>query len=146
MTLEIPLLNRAATGRARAASAAAARLDAQREFALDRIAAESRDAASALVAARERSAVAGRELALARDLAERERERMRLGEGTLLVMNLRETAAAEAAVREVNARLDWHRAVAAQRFAFGLAQEERAVCAVGGEASTERTGAAATSP
>ncbi len=97
----------------RAAGAAMARADAQRRFALDRVEADVRDAVSALEAARQRVAVARRELGLARDLAARERERMALGDGTVLVLNLRETAAAEASMREVDALVDWRSAAAA---------------------------------
>lgn len=129
--VEIPILNRGPVGRARAAGAAAERIEAQRRLALDRVTAEVRDAASALEAARERAAIARREVGLARGLAERERERLRLGDGTLLVLNLREIAAAEAAVREVDARLDWQRAAVALRFAVGLTPTAPAPCVVG---------------
>jgi outer membrane protein TolC len=130
VTLEIPLLNRGPVGRARAAGAAGERIESQRRFALDRVAAEVRDAASALEAARERAALSRREAALASDLAGRERERLRLGDGTLLVLNLREVAAAEAVLREVDARLDWLRASVALRFAVGLAPPGPAPCLV----------------
>lgn len=130
VVLEIPLLNRGPVGRARAAGAAGERIEAQRRLALDRVTAEVRDAASALEAARERATFAGREAGLARELAGRERDRLRLGDGTLLVLNLREIAAAEAAVREVDARLDWQRAAVALRFAVGLTPPAPAPCVV----------------
>jgi len=130
VVVEIPLLNRAATGRSRSASAAVARQETLRGFALDRVTADVRDTVSALAAARERTSLARGELALALDLAARERERLRLGDGTLLVLNLREVAAAEAAVREVDARLDWARSAVAYRFAVGRPQSVGVVCAV----------------
>lgn len=127
--IDIPILNRTATGRSQVAGAAMARADAQRRFALDRVEADVRDAVSALEAARQRVAVARRELGLARELAALERERLMLGDGTVLVLNLRETAAAEASIREVDALVDWQRAAAAYRLAVGRAQSEGAPCA-----------------
>ncbi len=127
--VDIPILNRTATGRERVASAAMARAEAQRQFAVERVNADVRDALSALEAARQRVDVARRELTIARDLAARERERFNLGDGTLLVLNLRETAAAEAALREVDALLDARRAAAAWQFSLGREQRESPRCA-----------------
>ena len=131
LVLDIPLLNRAATGRARVAEAAMARAEEQRRLALDRVAADVRDAVSALEAARERVGAARRESAAAREVAELERQRLTLGEGTLLVLNLREVAAAEAGIREVDALLEWQRAAASYRFAVGAAPGEGVPCAPG---------------
>lgn len=128
VVLDIPLLNRAATGRERAAAAAMARAEEQRRLAVDRVTADVRDAVSALDAARQRVDVARRELAVARELAALERQRFALGDGTLLVVNLREQAAAEAAIREVDALLDWQRAAAAYRYATATAQGEALRC------------------
>ncbi len=121
LVLDIPLLNRVATGRTRAAEAAMSRAEEQRRFALDRVAADVRDAASALEAARDRVAVARRELAAAREVAELERQRLALGDGNILSLNLREVAEAEASLREVDALAEWQRAAAAWRFALGTA-------------------------
>ncbi len=134
VVVDIPILNRTATGRERAASAAMERAEAQRRFAVERVNADVRDALSALEAARQRVDVARREVAIAHDLAARERERFGLGDGTLLVLNLRETAAAEAGLREVDALLDWRRAAAAWHFALGRAQGEAVHCAGRGSA------------
>jgi hypothetical protein len=49
-----------------------------------------------------------------------ERTRLELGESTLLFVNLREQTAAEAAVREVDALGDYHKAVASLRAAAVL--------------------------
>ncbi len=131
LVLDIPLLNRVATGRARVAEAAMARAEEQRRLALDRVAADVRDAVSALEAARERVGLARREVAVAREVAELERQRLTLGEGTLLVLNLREVAAAEAGIREVDALLEWQRAAASYRFAVGAAPGAGVPCASG---------------
>jgi outer membrane protein TolC len=128
LVLDIPLRNRAADGRARAASATAARLDAQAEMARDRANADLRDAASAMEAARQRWSLAQTELGLAEGLAGQERTRLALGEGTLLVLNLREQAAAEASLREVDARAEFQRALAAWRLAAVAMPGEAAAC------------------
>jgi len=131
LVVDIPLLNRVATGRARVAEAAMARAEEQRRLALDRVAADVRDAVSALEAARERVGVARREVAVAREVADLERQRLALGDGTLLVLNLREVAAAEARIREVDAMLEWQRASAAYRFAVGASPGVGVACATG---------------
>ena len=81
-----------------------------------------RDALSALRAARTRVQVARRELEVARRLEAAERSRFELGEGTLLLVNLREQASTEAALREVDALADFHRAMASYRAATGDSQ------------------------
>lgn len=117
IVVDIPLLNRTANGRERAAAAQMAKVDAQTRLQRDRITADVRDAASALAAAEERAQVAGSELDVARKLAEQELRRFDLGEGTLLLVNLREQAALEAALRQIEALADWQKAFAAYRAA-----------------------------
>lgn len=120
LLLDVPTLNRGASGRARQVEAGVARLEAQLRLQRDRARAEVRDALSALEAARQRVEVARRELGLARELEQAERTRLELGESTLLFVNLREQATAEAAVREVDALADYHKAVASLRAAAVL--------------------------
>lgn len=117
VTLDVSLVNRVARGRARAADAVLARADQQVRFTRDRAATEVQDALSALSAARQRVEIARRELALARELAEAERTRFSLGDSSLIFVNLREQTAAETAAREVDALLDYQRALAAYRAA-----------------------------
>jgi outer membrane protein TolC len=138
LVLDIPILNRSATGREQAASAAMQRAEELGRFARDRIAADVRDALSAIEAARQRVTVARNELSLARTLAAQERERFNLGDSTLLVVNLREQAAAEAEVREIDALLEYHRAVAAWRFAIGAGRAEGATCEAARTSATAR--------
>lgn len=114
---EVPLPNRANRGRRDAAEAASRKIDAQLRFAKDRAAADVRDALSALAGARKRLAATRQELAVARSLEVKERERFDLGDSTLLFVNIREQQSAEAASREVDALVDYHRAVAAWRAA-----------------------------
>ncbi|NVI97132.1 TolC family protein [Myxococcus sp. AM009] len=120
LLLDIPTFNRGATGRALQVEAGLARLEAQLRLQKDRARVEVRDALSALEAARERVTVARRELTLAREIERSERTRFELGESTLLFVNLREQTSAEAAVREVDALTDYHKAVASLRAAAAL--------------------------
>ena len=113
--VDIPLQNRVAEGRADAAGATLGRIAAQTRFLRDRVAADVRDARSALATAQERVDLARRELGLARDLERAERTRFDLGDSTLLVVNLREQAAADAVLREIEALLDYQRAAATIR-------------------------------
>lgn len=117
VVVDIPLLNRAATGREQAASAQVSRIEAQARLQRDRVVADVRDAASALVAAEQRAAAARAEVDVARRLADQELKRFELGEGTLLLVNLREQAALEAALRQIDAVADWQKALAAYRAA-----------------------------
>ena len=117
LAFEFPLPNRFARGKARAASGALLRVLEQERLLRDRAAVEVGDAESALAAARERVRLAGRELEVATELERAEWHRFELGEGNLLFVNLREVARAEAAVREVDALADFHKAQAAFRAA-----------------------------
>ena len=137
LVLDIPLRNRAADGRARAATATAARLEAQARMARDRATADLRDAASAMTAALQRWRVARTELGLAGALATQERARFSLGEGTLLVVNLREQAEAEAALRAVDAQAEFQRALAAWRLAVAAVPGDAATCEAGATPTEE---------
>ncbi|MEB3223326.1 MAG: TolC family protein [Candidatus Sericytochromatia bacterium] len=119
LSLEVPLLARTPRGRIAQAGAAVAGLEAQLRFARDRVQAEVRDAASAVGATARRAEAAGRERAIAERLALAEAERLRLGEGSLFLVNLREQAAAEAAVREADALGEHQRARAQYEAAVG---------------------------
>lgn len=117
--LDVPILNRVNDGRAQSAEAARARATHQARFAKDRVVADVRDAASAMEQARRRFAAARREVEVARDLVKLEQQRFELGEGTLLIVNLREQALGEAQLREVEAAAEFHKAVASRAAATG---------------------------
>jgi outer membrane protein TolC len=119
LLVDVPLLNRVQKGRAAAAEATIARAALQTSYARDRVVADVRDAKSAMELARQRVAAARREVGVAQQLVELERQRFEMGEGTLFLVNLREQAAAEASLREVDALADFHRAVATHRAATG---------------------------
>jgi outer membrane protein TolC len=123
--LEWPILNRQPRGRLEAAEAASARLAAQQRLQAERVRAETLTAQAELSGAVARVAIARRELATARRLEALERERFRLGESTLLIVNLREQATAETAMREIDALADAQRAQAAYHLALGLAPSAR---------------------
>lgn len=118
--LDVPLLFRAPRGRIQSARAGITRLDAQLQLARDRVAVDVRDALSALGAAEERITFTRREVTVSVDLERGERTRFELGDSTLLFVNLREQAAAEARAREIDALADFHKAAAALRAALAL--------------------------
>jgi outer membrane protein TolC len=118
--IDIPLQTRVADGRADAAYASVVKTTAQEQMARDRIVADVRDARSEVEAARQRIKIAREELALARQLEAFERRRFDLGDSTLLIVNLREQAAAEAAMREIDALGDYQRALASLRSSMGI--------------------------
>ena len=108
--LDVPLLGRVPDGKIQQARAKLAKLEAQQQWVRERIAVEVGQVHAELQAARERAGLAAQELAQARKLAEAERTAFASGASTVLVLNLREQAEAEAELREVTARIDWHRA------------------------------------
>lgn len=118
--LEIPLAYRAPLGRIRAARAALNKLDAQLRLARDRVAVDVNDALSALSAASERLGFTRQEVELSHQLEQGERTRFELGDSTLLFVNLREQAAAEARLREIDSLAELHKASAALRAALAL--------------------------
>lgn len=117
LVLDIPILNRVQNGREQSAEASASKSDAQRSFARDRVIADVRNSVASIEAAQKRAAMAEAEARVALTLADAELKRFDLGESTLLLVNLREQASAEAKVREVDALADYHRAIASYRAA-----------------------------
>ncbi len=118
--VELPLALRGARGKLRRAEADLARIDAELRMARDVVALELRDAHSALVAAHARVALAREQLSAAHELELAERSRFRLGDSTLLLVNLREQAATDAALQELEALGEYHRAQVELRAAAGL--------------------------
>jgi cobalt-zinc-cadmium efflux system outer membrane protein len=118
--LDVPLLYRAPLGRIQAARAALSKLDAQLRLARDRVAVDVRDALSALDAASGRVTWTRQELEVAMQLEKGERTRFDLGDSTLLFVNLREQATAEARLREIDALTDFQKAAASLRLSLAL--------------------------
>ena len=114
---DVPILFRQPLGRLRAAEAQREKADALLRLQRERAEVELADALSALRAAAERARLLARELEVARQLEVAERARFDLGDSTLLFVNLREAGTFESAQRELEARLDYHRAMADFRLA-----------------------------
>lgn len=119
VTLEFPLLQRTAAGRLDVSRAQAEKIRLSRTVLAERIRRDVLAARVALDAAKERTEAARAELALAKKLREAEQRKFTLGEGSLVILNLREQAEVEAALREIDALLDWQRAFATYRAVTG---------------------------
>jgi outer membrane protein TolC len=115
VVIDIPLRNRVNRGRVSVAESGMQRISAQQRLQRDRIFAELADVRSALLAASARAQLAESEVQVARDVEAAEKTRYELGDSTLLLVNLREQATAEAALRQIDALLDYHRAIATYR-------------------------------
>jgi cobalt-zinc-cadmium efflux system outer membrane protein len=113
LTLQVPLQFRDARGRIDQSRAELAALDADLELARDQIAVEVRDARSAIRAATENVQITEQSAEVARLVADAERVRFEAGASSLLVVNLREAAAAAAAQSAIDARADLEIAEAA---------------------------------
>lgn len=103
---DLPLLLRSARGKAEAAEATTRKIDADLRYAEDTVKAQVRDALSALEAARERVLLAQQQVETANVVEEAEKRRFELGDATILQVNLREQATADARLSEVDARLE----------------------------------------
>jgi outer membrane protein, heavy metal efflux system len=106
VTLSVPLLQRRARGKRDAADAKLAAAEQRSAFARDRVRADVQDALSQLRAAEERVEVAQQGAAASRQVADGERERFELGATTVLFVNIREQAAADAQNHLIDALQD----------------------------------------
>lgn len=117
--LEVPIPLRKGRGTLAAARAELAAVDAQLRFLRDTIAVGVLDAHSALAAAYQRARLAKEQVSLAQTLASAELRRFELGAGDLLLVNLRELAAAKAASEYVEALAAYWAAMAKLEVARG---------------------------
>lgn len=117
--LSLPLQLREARGELDRSRAELASVRAESEWLRDQIAADVRDALSAVRAAEESLALARESAEVAEAVAEGERRRFQLGATELFVVNLREQAAAEASAALVDAAAALHVAHAQLRAATG---------------------------
>jgi outer membrane protein, heavy metal efflux system len=120
LQLDLPLERRDARGRAMTAQSAMVQLSFQEQFQRDRIAAELRDAASALERSYELLKKARENVAVARKVESGERERFTKGQGTIVILNLRELVAVEASFAEVDALAEYYRSLADYQAAIGI--------------------------
>jgi cobalt-zinc-cadmium efflux system outer membrane protein len=112
VSFSMPLWLRRARGRLAAAEAKLRALEQKRAFARDKAVAEVRDAFSQLSAARERVELARGAAEAALKVAEGERERFGLGATTVLFVNLREQAAADAEIALIDSLAEAQTAIA----------------------------------
>lgn len=119
LSFEFTPRNRTARGKEAAAKAKARQIEIRMGFLRDQIRAEVQDAASAVSAARERLRLLGDEVRVSQELEAAERTRFEIGDGTLFMLNVREQATLDAAIREALAHADFERARAAYDYATG---------------------------
>ena len=119
VTLSMPLALRKARGELRAARAKLASVDAKLRGLQDKIGAQVRRARVDLIAAFEQLQIATRQAQVARQLADAEREKLDEGASDLVILNIRELAAADAENLEVEAILRYRIAEADYRQALG---------------------------
>lgn len=118
---DLPLQRRVAEGKMVTAEAKLRQLDHRTQYARDQITAEVQDAISAVQTAYRRARLIAEEVQVARTLEDAERSRFELGDSTLFLVNLREQATFDAAVREVSAQADYYRAQALYELAIAEA-------------------------
>jgi outer membrane protein TolC len=115
----MPLLFRTANAQTDLLTIALDRVELQRVQAGRLVQADVDNALNALLRAQDRTIAAEREVNYATLMEDGERKRFAAGETTLLVVNLRERAAAEARVRLVTARADYLRSYTQYYWATG---------------------------
>lgn len=111
LAFKLPVQRRKATGQTIKARAGLARADLDVRWTEDQVRAEVQDAVSAVRAARAVLDAVAAEVQVAGELEQLERDRFDLGDSTQFLVNLRELATADAAVREVRARADYQKAL-----------------------------------
>jgi len=115
---KLPLQRREAKGRVDVADALIERLNNDKRFARDRIAADVRDAYSAVEAAYNALKMTRKNVELARQLEAAENERLKQGATDLLALQIREQATFDGQVLEVEAQAEYFRAQANYRAAI----------------------------
>lgn len=119
ITVDLPVQQRVADGNIMTAEANLQRIAADYQLTGDRIAAEVKDALSALEAASKRLALARRHLEMARELEDGERTRFAVGDSNLMFVNQRELASGDAAISGADALNAFFKAMADYRYALG---------------------------
>jgi outer membrane protein TolC len=117
LEFRLPLERREAKGRVDVAQSQISRLQNERQFARDRIAADVRDSYSALIAAQDTLRQTRINVNLAQQLEDAENEKLEHGATDLLALQIREQATFDARVLEVDALLEHFRAEANYRAA-----------------------------
>jgi cobalt-zinc-cadmium efflux system outer membrane protein len=107
--LEFPLWQRNARGRVQTAESQRERTELQRDLLRQRIEIDLKNAKRGLEVASVRFSISKREYELALHLEDGERKRFKNGESSILTVNLREQATAEARLRMIETLADAHR-------------------------------------
>ena len=105
--LSLPLALREGRGKAQAARAEAGRLALERRYLQDRLVTEVQDVHSQLATTAARWQIIFEEVAVAHAVETAERSRLREGESSILVVNLREQARADAAKKLIEVAADF---------------------------------------
>ena len=116
----LPFLQREARGEQLRAQAQAQRLALLLNYRRQQVMMDIENARSAVHRAKERVEVSRRALALAETLLKGERTRFTVGATNLLFVNLRERNMVQAGVRLIQARADYHKALAFSQWASGM--------------------------
>jgi outer membrane protein, heavy metal efflux system len=111
LVLNIPMQNRSPQGKIDGANAKNAKLESQEIFLRERISADIKNISSLLEMTRERVSLATREVELSIELEKSEVKRFQMGEGTLIIVNIREQTTAEAKNREIDSLADHNKAL-----------------------------------
>ena len=119
VTFQLPFQRRKATGKILQVRGKMAGLDQELRWAEDGVRADVQDALSAVRAARAVLEVVTEELTVARELESLERDRFALGDSTQFVVNLRELATADAALRAAKALADYQKSLVSVDAATG---------------------------
>jgi len=112
LTFSLPIPLREARGSTRAAESKREAVSAELRYVRDAVTAQVQDARSAVAAAFQRVELARRATVLALRLEDAERKRFEFGQSTILIVNLREQASADAASKEVDALYAFYAALA----------------------------------
>ncbi|MGV3721187.1 MAG: TolC family protein [Actinomycetota bacterium] len=115
VALGLPLRQRTADGLADQARLKLQKIEAETQLERQRIQVQVEDAVSAANQAYRRYEAAARELELAQRLEQAERDRFALGDSTLFLVNQRERATAEAAIKAISISAEHQQALAAFR-------------------------------
>lgn len=112
VVMQVPVQRRKARGKLASLEGKLSQVRSKTQFTSEKITAEVQSAAAALIAAAGRSETAARSLELNRTMERAERTRFEAGDSNLLLVNLREQAAADAAAVLVEARQAFFQALA----------------------------------
>jgi len=111
VVLVVPLRQRTANGLIRAAEFKIQKLDMEQRLLLQQVLLEVDDAVSAINAAFQQYEAAQQEYRLAQELERGERERFDYGDSTLFLVNQRERATAESAMKLLDLEAEYHQAL-----------------------------------